>query len=395
MQSLAAGLGDLTATLQTYAASPGNDALGLAALGKAKQLVGRLHDASASVQTVRDQADADIAASVERVNGLLADFDAVETTILKDIKSGADVTESLDRRDAILSSLSEEIGIRALARADGSTLLTTESGAVLFDREPRPVAFKSAGTLAAGAPGASVFVDGIDVTSSASPMRITSGKIAGAVEVRDGTAVAYQAQIDEIARGLIVVFRESDMRSPASLPDAPGLFTYPGAPAMPGVAVQPGLAGLVAVSATVDPEQGGDTALLRDGGIADPSEPAYRSNPSAAAGFSDRIRDLIAKVSDAQAFAPEAELGTPASLSGYAEASVAWISAGRQSASEAAEQQGVVRDRTSAALSNATGVNLDDEMSRLLDLEHAYQASAKLIATIDNLYQMLFQAVSA
>jgi flagellar hook-associated protein 1 FlgK len=55
----------------------------------------------------------------------------------------------------------------------------------------------------------------------------------------------------------------------------------------------------------------------------------------------------------------------------------------------------VIRDRTAIALSNATGVNLDDEMSRLLDLEHAYQASAKLIATIDNLYQMLFQAVSA
>src|SRR4051794_30905533 len=137
---------------------------------------------------------------------------------MKDLKSGADITESLDRRDAILSSLSEEIGIRSVTRPDGSTLLTTDSGAVLFDREPRPVAFKPSGTLASGAAGASVFVDGIDVTSAASPMRITGGTIAGAVEVRDKAAVTYQAQIDEIARGLIGAFRESDARSAPSLP---------------------------------------------------------------------------------------------------------------------------------------------------------------------------------
>src|SRR3954465_12318058 len=95
-----------------------------------------------------------------------------------------------------------------------------------------------------------------------------------------------------------------------------------------------------------------------------------------------------------KSFDPAAPLVAQASLSAYAESSVAWLSAGRKGASEQADQQGVVRDRTQLALSNATGGNLDDEMSRLLDLEHAYQVSAKLIATIDDLYQTLFQAVS-
>ena len=252
----------------------------------------------------------------------------------------------------------------------------------------------STATFAAGVSGGAVFVDGIDVTSPSSPMRIAAGKVAGAVEIRDRIAVAYQAQTDETARGLIVAFAESDTRSAPSLPDAPGLFTYPGAPAMPGAAIQPGLAGLIEVNATVDPDRGGDVTRLRDGGIADPGNPAYRSNATGGASFSDRLLDLIGTVSETQSFDPAAALVAQASLSAYAESSVAWLSAGRKGASEQADQQGVVRDRTQLALSNATGVNLDDEMSRLLDLEHAYQASAKLIATIDDLYQTLFQAVS-
>ena len=50
--------------------------------------------------------------------------------------------------------------------------------------------------------------------------------------MRDNAAVTYQSQLDEVARGLIDAFKETD-QSGAALPDVPGLFTYPGAPAMP------------------------------------------------------------------------------------------------------------------------------------------------------------------
>ena len=49
--------------------------------------------------------------------------------------------------------------------------------------------------------------------------------------------------------------------------------------------------------------------------------------------------------------------------------------------------------RTSEALSNVTGVNIDEEMSLLLDLEHSYQASAKLVQTVDNMLAALLAAV--
>ena len=47
---------------------------------------------------------------------------------------------------------------------------------------------------------------------------------------------------------------------------------------------------------------------------------------------------------------------------------------------------------TTTALSNATGVNLDDQMSTMLDVEHAYQASAQLMSTVNSMYATLLQA---
>ncbi len=49
--------------------------------------------------------------------------------------------------------------------------------------------------------------------------------------------------------------------------------------------------------------------------------------------------------------------------------------------------------RTSAALSNETGVNIDEEMALLLDLEHSYQASARLISAVDDMLSTLLAAV--
>ena len=53
---------------------------------------------------------------------------------------------------------------------------------------------------------------------------IQSGALAGYAELRDTIAPQYQAQLDQIAGGLINAFAESDQPG-ADTPTAPGLFT--------------------------------------------------------------------------------------------------------------------------------------------------------------------------
>ena len=51
--------------------------------------------------------------------------------------------------------------------------------------------------------------------------------------------------------------------------------------------------------------------------------------------------------------------------------------------------QSTLLNTATTALSNATGVNIDNEMSKMLDLENSYSATAKLISTIDSMFGTL------
>jgi flagellar hook-associated protein 1 FlgK len=225
-------------------------------------------------------------------------------------------------------------------------------------------------------------------------MAIRSGRLYGLVQLRDVSAPQYQNQLDEIARGLVTAFAESDQNS-SGAPTVPGLFTYPGATTLPPAATIVGLAGQIEVNANVDPSQGGDIDLLRDGAISNPGNPAYIYNTTGGAGYSARILQYIAALTASQTFDPSAGLATQQSVTDYATSSVGWLEAQRKDVNESKTYQQAFLSQTSQALSNATGVNLDEQMSKMLDLENSYQASAKLFATINSLYLVLFQSISA
>jgi len=226
-------------------------------------------------------------------------------------------------------------------------------------------------------------------------MEIQSGKLAGLISVRDDVAVTYQSQLDSMAGALISAFAETDQSATPTLPDAAGLFTYSGGPAVPPAGtVVPGLASAIRVNANVDPAQGGDAELLRDGGISDPGNPAYTYNPSNAASYTDRIQELIDNLGATRSFDPSTQLSPSSSLTDYAKNSVSWLEALRQSASSEADYRSTVAQRAAASLSQATGVNLDEEMTNLLNLERTFQASSRLISTVDDMFSTLIQAFS-
>lgn len=392
--SASALIGALGNALQQYATSPSDTTLAQGVLTAAKALTSGLNSATATVQQVRAQADAAMAASVNTINSLLAQFETVNNTIVSGTKAGSDITDAVDKRNSLLTQLSQQLGIKTITGPNNSMSIYTDSGATLFDKIPMSVTFQPTATYTAGTVGHSVYVDGVPVTNGTSTMALQSGKLAGLANLRDNVAVTYQNQLDEIARGLINDFAESDQSIPPSLPTAPGLFTYPGAPAMPGNGLNSGLAGTIAVNPNVDPSQGGSLGLLRDGGIADPTEAGYDYNPTGAAGYSGRIQQLLDNLNQQMSFDPGAGPDTSDSVTGFAAASVSWLAAARQNADNQATYQTTLASQSAQSLSSQTGVNLDDQMSQMLDLENSYQASSKLISTIDNVFNVLFQVTA-
>jgi flagellar hook-associated protein 1 FlgK len=394
-QSPAALLTTFTNALQTYSASPSDTTVAQTAIVAANNLTNALNADTTAVQGVRSQADAQMASSVLTINSLLSQFQTINTAIVNGTVSGADITDNLDMRDSILSKLSQQLGISTTDGPNNSLNIYTDSGVTLFQGTARSVTFQPTTTFAPGATGNAVFVDGVPITGSSSPMPIQSGQLEGLANLRDNVAVTYQTQLDETARGLVNAFAETDQSAAPTLPPAAGLFTFAGASTVPLTSLVPGLAGQIKVNASVDPNQGGNPNLLRDGGIANSGGITnYTYNVTGAASYTDRIQQLINATSITQSFDPSAQLDTNTSVADFATASAGWLEAQRQTASNNADYQNTLASNASSALASETGVNLDTEMSKMLDLEHSYDASSKLLSTIDGLFTSLFQAIN-
>jgi flagellar hook-associated protein 1 len=390
-QSPTAQLNILKEALHQYAAAPDNTTLAQAAVASAKDMATALNQATGTVQSTREGADANIATSVANINQLLSQFDTVNTAVVKGTVAGDDVTDYLDQRDSIISKLSQEVGVTVSIRANGDAALYTDSGVTLYDKKARTVSFTPTNAYTAGTTGNPVYIDGVPVTGASSVMPLKAGKIAGLAELRDNATVTYQDQLDEVARGLINAFAESD-QSGAALPNVPGLFTYPGAPAMLASAtVSVGLAGMITVAASVDPAVGGNPNLLRDGAIS--GNPAYLYNTAGNAGYSTRLQQLIDNMDVPQPFDPSAQGKPSGGVIDFASSSASWMESQRKSADANVQYQNTLLDRSNSALSNVNGVNMDDEMSLMLQVERTYSASAKLISTVDGMLNSLLAAV--
>lgn len=390
-QSPAAQLAKLKTALQQYATAPTNTTFAGAAVTAAKGVVTSLNSATKTVQGVRADADADMATSVSTINQLLAQFETVNTSIVKGTITGADVGDYLDQRDSILSKLSQEVGITVATRANNDTVIYTDSGVTLFETNARAVTFSPTNAYTAGTSGNAVYIDGVPVTGASAVMPIHGGNLAGLATLRDSTTVTYQRQLDEIARGLVETFAESD-QSGGGLPDVPGLFTYPGAPAMPpSGTISAGLAGSIFVNPSVDQTAGGNPSLLRDGAIS--GNPAYRYNTTGATGFSARLQQMVDSMGANRPFDPVAQGKPSGSLVDFAGSSVSWLEAQRKNTNAEATYSQTLLERSAEALSNVSGVNMDDEMSFMLQVERTFSASSKLISTVDAMLKDLLAAV--
>jgi flagellar hook-associated protein 1 FlgK len=384
-------LANLQDALTTYEASPSDASAGQAVVTAASNLAASLNGGSAAVQQVREQADSDMASSVSTINSLLDQFSQVNATIVGGLATGANVGSAEDTRDTLLTQLSQQIGISTVANANGSTSIYTDSGVTLFQDTPRTVSFTPTATLVAGASGNAVTVDGVPITGPSAPMAIQSGALAGLANLRDTVAPEYQAQLDQIAGGLINAFGESDQSTTTTgLPSLPGLFTTPGASGLPATTDTTGLAASIEVNPAVDPSQGGDVSLLQDGGV---NGSNYVYNTTGAAGYTGRIQEMIGAITATQSFDPSAGLGSSDSLADYANASVSWLQSQNQQASNQVDYQNSVVSQATAALSNATGVSLDTEMTNMLNIENSYTTAAKLLTTVDAMFTALMNAV--
>jgi len=391
--SPASMLGDLKEAVELAAAAPSNPSTSSALIERGRTFATSLNDLYSQVLSGRADADKEIASSVDKLNSLLGQLETINEQIVKGTKSQQDVLDSIDIRDGILEQMSHEVGLKIVPRADNDIMVLTSNGLMMFETTARDISFQPTASFGANTTGNSLYIDGVAASGDEPWLPVTTGRLGGAFKVRDEILVSQQNQLDEIARSVIDLFGEEDQVNGVK-PKLAGMFTWDGGPAVPTAGVlEPGIAASIRINELIDPQSGGDSALIRDGGINGDADYIY--NTTGGGGYSDHLYALASSFDDTTSFAPLAGLPTSQSLTDFAASSLDWLNASRQAAHNDANYQSELSLQYNNAFQSEMGANLDAEMSKLLEVERAYQASAKLLSTIDEMYTVLFNAMRA
>ena len=371
---------NIESSLRALATTPESIPLQDQVLQSAKTLTRSFNDLSTKAQDARLNADQEIARTVNATNEALEEIVELNNEISALEVGGQDASALKDQRKRLIDQVSEAIPVREIKRDFGRVDLMTDEGVFLIAGSAQKIEFNPAFSLdpsvdfaTGGLSGLSV--DGTDITPGASSQGPQQGSLAGHFMVRDEIAPDFQTKIDALARDLIERFEGIDTTLPAG---APGLFTDAGAAFDPANEV--GLASRIAVNTAVDPSQGGDTTLLRDG------LGATTAGPSGDATF---IRAMLDSFTALRTPPVGSEVSGQQNAVGLAASFTSRIG----SATVIANNTLTTSSARATGLSDAelaiTAVDTDAELQKLLQIEQAYAANARVIQTAEQMLQTL------
>lgn len=360
-RSVASALSQLHQAFQALYEMP-EDAGALAgAAEKAKGVASRVREAAEAARSVQADARARIEASVADVNSALHEISRLNQTIMVTKAAGGDTSGLADQRDVLLDKVSQEIGIRTFTREAGEVVVMTRNGQMLVESE------LPGGAAPIRVVGNDLVVGG--VTISADPDRdMQSGRLKGLIDVASRDMPKVLEQLDALAAGLMTGFQAAEAD-----PAAAGLFTDGGA----AFTVQGGLASRLEVNAAIE----GNAWRLRSGMQAATPLPA---------GDGTQVAAFIDVFGAAQSFSAPG-LPSTATLEAYAGGLVSGQHGERALAEADMNARKITADTLQAARVNRDGVNVDEEMQKLLLIEQSYGASAQVIQTAGRMIETLLQ----
>lgn len=374
--SLTTTLADFEAALLAAAARPENEAKLAGVLSTAGALMSKINQLGNSLQDSRMAADRAISQDVTTLSSGLEQVADLNRRIAVHVAQGDDATTLMDRRQALISELSEIVPLQELPRENGRVALVTKGGALLLDgTKPLPIDFQSSphivAGMSAGNPLSRLIVNGAELSAGQMTM-FAGGRLAANFTIRDQSAPDLQAGLDGFA--LDLVQRAADPAVDPSLAAGQrGLFADLGG--LPDAADLPGLASRIQLNPVADPAAGGTLWRLRDG------MEAPAPGPAGDAGLLGRLSEALT-----QPRLPSGDVsaGAPQSAQSFA-ADISSRTARQRLGAEADQSRATAEHDALSDLLGRDGVDTDRELENLLNLERAYAANAKVLKAVDDM----------
>jgi flagellar hook-associated protein 1 FlgK len=364
-------LNTFTSAMQQVATTPEDPVAQGNAVNAAQSMAQKLHSLSAAIQMLRQNADNDIATAVDTVNTALNTIYKLNNQISQLSAMGQSTAALQDQRDQAVNQVAQLIGIHTVNRPDGTVIVTTSTGQMLVDSNVDPLGYTASGTVSATTPVSPITWNGTDITND-----VTTGKIGALLKLRDTDLPGITAQLNQFTNNLF------------TLESTPALNTTDSGYAPPATS------DVNHIFANVNLATGVDNASSIQ------VNKSLLANPdllhTGASGADPSISQTLAgNLAQSVTFAPAGGFVGPltTTLSDYSAQMLGQNANVAAAATSDSTFQTQLQNQMSTQLSSFTGVNLDEEMSNLVIFQNAYGASARVVTTLQSMFQALMQMV--
>jgi flagellar hook-associated protein 1 FlgK len=342
---VAAAIADFRSSWHDLANNPGSDAARSQVLGRAATLADAIRIQSRNIDAesgdLRVRANADVA----EVNTVASDLAATNRSIAVASLNGDDAGVLLDKRDQLAMRLSELTGAKTTQRADGGFDVTLNGVPLVTGANAGTLQVSSGITPTGGSDGNPITYAITDTSGTTAVPSGMTGELGGVTDLLTTTLPAYSAGLGAVAKQLAddVNTQHQAGYDAAGNPGQP-FFSYD--PADP--------AGTIAVALTASSQVAASSV---PGGVLDAGNATALAT---ATGVEESYQRLI------NGFGTEV-------------ASVKRLAANQQ----------VLTGQVDGSREQLSGVNLDEEMVSMMSSQHAYEAAARVMTTVDSVLDTL------
>ena len=341
-------------SLQQLSVNPSDLNARQGVLTASQNLAHAFNQASNNLSTQQYNTDLAVKQSVSQINSLSHQIAQVNLEVASALGSGSNAGPFIDERQQLISQLSNYVDVSIVDAGDGTVTLTTSNGT------PLVVAGQSYALSAQANPVTGfqdVYSNGKNITS-----QITSGQLAGQIQIRDQEIPSIQNSLDTLAYNLSSAVNTQQQAGF----DLNGVA---GGPLFTPLAQQTGAAAALSVAIS-DPNK------IAASGAAGPGNTGDNQNANA----------LLA-LQNQQFINGQTPLGFYSGLVFQIGNDVSAAQTQQQSGSLVLQQiqnlQGAV-----------SGVDVNEEAANLMRFQNAYQASAQVTSVINSLLQTTINMIS-
>ncbi|MBO1324651.1 flagellar hook-associated protein FlgK [Acetobacter sp. TBRC 12305] len=409
-------LGSVRDALTSLTATPLDSGAQSTVISAAQALTTNIQTLSETYQTQRQTAEDDVVSTVSSINTNLTEIGAISKQIMTLKSTGVDTADLENQRLELMSSLSSQLSVTFSETSSGDMIVRTANGTELPTRPDQmgqndntvtlpsstwplstsdttvtPTMYYAAGDSDSAIPG--ITLGGKDITSD-----LTGGTLGADITLRDTTYPQMQAQLDSFSYTLINRFSSAGMSLFTNGTDATGTTVAQSSDPTTGTPN-----GIVGLSSTISVSQTYvNTPSLLTTATATDGTTTTGSTTLISTVLSDTFGTASTDVSGSLA-APSTGLGPDGTQStGYTGAqgliALATALTSNQGATISQATDGLTSATTTqtviaTSVSNVSGVNVNDEMSKVVALENAYTANAKVVTAVQSMFTALLDAI--